>query len=104
MAAVFAPADFFDVRALPGGFLLHFFDDIFFVDEDETVEAELLFARGSQVVFMALVDDFVSELAHVTDTDSDKGDGRRFVEGKLSDFFGDLLLKLRLLLLGWLIY
>ena len=83
---------------------MHFFDDIFFVDEDETVKTELLFAGSGEVVFMALVDDFVSELAHVADSDSGEGDGGRFVEGQLSDFFGNLFLQLRLLLLGWLIY
>ena len=83
---------------------MHFFDDIFFVDEDKTVKAELLFTGSGEVVFMALVDNFVSELAHVADSDSGEGDGGRFVERQLSDFFGNLFLQLRLLLLGWLIY
>jgi hypothetical protein len=83
---------------------LHFFNDIFFVNKDETVETELLFTGSCEVVFMALVDDFVSELAHMTDSNSGEGNGRRFMEGQLPDFFGNQFLQLRLLLLGWLIY
>ena len=63
---------------------MHFFDDVFLVNEDKTIETELLFTRSGKVVLMALVYDFISELAHVADPNSNKGDGGRFVEGELS--------------------
>ena len=83
---------------------MHFFDDIFLIDEHKTVETELFLTGSCQVVLVTLVDDLISELAHVTDSDLDKSDGGSFVEGELSQLFGNLLLQLGLLLLGWLIY
>lgn len=53
---------------------------------------------------MALVNDFVPEFAHVADSHSDESDCRTFMEGELFESFRNLLLELRLLLLGWLIY
>lgn len=104
LAAVFTPADFLDVGAFPGGFLLHFFNDVFLVDEHKAVETELLLTGGRQVVLVTLINDFIPELAHVANTHSHKGNGRRFVERQLLNFSGYLLFHLRLLLLGWLIY
>ena len=83
---------------------MHFFDDVFLVDEDKTVETKLLFTGGGEVVFMALINDFISEFAHVADAHSNKGDGGGFVERQLLNFARYLLFHLRLLLLGWLIY
>jgi hypothetical protein len=80
LAAVFTPADFFNVGAFPGGFLLHFFNDVFLVDEHKAVETELLFTGGGEVVLVALINNFIPELTHVADTHSHKGNGRRFVK------------------------
>ncbi len=104
-ATVFASTYFFYVRAFPRLLFLHFFDDIFLINQNKTVQTKLLFTGGSEVIFMTLVDDFVSELAHVTNADLNKGDGGIFVKWKLSHFFRDLLLEMvGLLLLVRLIY
>lgn len=83
---------------------MHFFDNVFLVDENKAVKTELLLAGGGEVVFVALVDDFVPELAHVADANLDKSDGGAFVEGELFGLFWGLLFQLGLLLLGRLIY
>lgn len=66
---------------------MQFLDDIFFINEHQTVKAELFFARCGQIVFVALVNDFISELAHVADSYLHKSDGGTFVKGKLLMFF-----------------
>lgn len=72
------------------------FNDILFIDQNEAIEAELLFARRCLIVPKTLIADLVARLTHMAVANLHKRNGRILIKRLLIQLFCQLLLRLLL--------
>lgn len=80
IATIFASTNFPMVRTKPWFLALQMFDNIFFENEDEAIEAKFLLTGSSHIIAVTLISNFVPRLAHVTVSHLHKRNWGQFVE------------------------
>lgn len=81
--AIFASTNFANIGTSPWICLLQVLNDIFFVDQDQTIQTELFLTRGSLIVFMTLINNFAPGFTHMTMAYFDERNRGVFKERKL---------------------